>query len=124
MTLYIVSNLCICWMFALIGVTLAYVGCKVQKRGLAILVNLQATEKARRIGGLMCAVFLFCAGGHLLENVGAFWWPAYRFFALWHLATLGATSLATIKISKWGIRLIRAERATRILHAAREHSHD
>ncbi len=120
MTLYIVSNACLFWMFVLIGVTFAYLGVKIRKRGMAILLSLQAVEKAHRVGAVMCCVFIFCAGGHLLENVGAFWWPAYRFFALWHLATLVFTALATLKIAKWGIRMIRAERALKILESAKE----
>jgi hypothetical protein len=30
---------------------------------------------------------LMCGIGHFLDNVGAFAWPAYRFFAWWHFAT-------------------------------------
>lgn len=36
----------------------------------------------------------FCGIGHTLENVLVFWWPAYRFFTLWHWCT-AMISLAT-----------------------------
>lgn len=43
---------------------------------------------ARRSLIVLFATFiLFCGGGHILDGVGAFVWPNYRFFAVWHVAT-------------------------------------
>lgn len=35
-----------------------------------------------------------CGLGHLLTEIAVFWWPAYRFFTAWHVAT-GVVSLLT-----------------------------
>lgn len=46
------------------------------------------SRKERFIARVVFALFIFsCGMGHLLENIGAFYWPAYRFFALWHVLT-------------------------------------
>ncbi len=53
------------------------------------------THKPNRTLIILFSLFIFlCGGGHLVDGVGAFVWPNYRFFAAWHSAT-GAVSLAT-----------------------------
>ena len=43
------------------------------------------------------ALFIFfCGGGHFVENVLVFWWPAYRFFTVWHWATAIVSVMAAV----------------------------
>jgi len=67
-----------------------------------IYLSLHGRDSPRisRLTALFSAFILMCGLGHLFDGVLAFWWPAYRFFAVWHLATgivSGVTSIVLLK---------------------------
>jgi hypothetical protein len=52
-------------------------------------------SRARTWVFCLFAAFIFlCGGGHLVDGVGSFVWPAYRLFAVWHALT-AVVSVAT-----------------------------
>ena len=73
-----------CYIAANLGIFAAYIAIPIQiffffRRGLRLGTKLQTV--------LWVAFIFLCGGGHLLENVGAFWRPNYPIFTAWHVAT-------------------------------------
>ncbi len=87
-TIYTLANLVIFGSFMSIPVSLTLV----RPRG--------SVRLGRASTMAFCTFILFCGGGHLLENVGAFFYPAYRFFAAWNCCTAVA-SVATAFLLPW-----------------------
>jgi hypothetical protein len=83
---YIVGNLCIGLSYFAIPVIL-----------LGTLAKHRELRARRWLIVLFSTFIFFCGGGHILDGVGAFVWPNYRFFALWHCAT-ALVSFATATV--------------------------
>lgn len=52
------------------------------------------SPRLRRVTVLFATFILLCGLGHLFDGVLSFIWPAYHFFAVWHVAT-GLVSVLT-----------------------------
>lgn len=60
----------------------------------------ESKARVRQLLLLFLMFILFCGLGHLMENVGAFVWPAYGVFALWHLGTAIVSHMPASRFSE------------------------
>ena len=58
---------------------------------------------------LFAAFILMCGIGHLMDGVGAFFWPAYNLFAVWHALTAAVSTLTAFRLAIKSISLIEME---------------
>lgn len=106
--LYIIPNLLIWLAYAIIPISLLFY----LRHGKAVFGSLRYT--------LLFAAFIFaCGTGHIIENVGAFWWPNYRFFAAWHWITAIISLWTAFTLPRYIASLIERPTKASIAEAAR-----